>query len=83
MKKIELCKHWQAWRCDRSTFCTYAHGEWELGTPQPRIPRTPDQRQGLKIAICKFDRAGRCLRGTKCMFAHGDAELGTTQKAAC
>jgi len=45
-KKTKLCTHYeQSGQCNRGSSCTFAHGEEELGMPQPGPPGSDDAWQ--------------------------------------
>eukprot|EP00927_Polykrikos_kofoidii_P038521 TRINITY_DN3290_c0_g1_i1.p1 TRINITY_DN3290_c0_g1~~TRINITY_DN3290_c0_g1_i1.p1 ORF type:complete len:602 (-),score=88.33 TRINITY_DN3290_c0_g1_i1:104-1909(-) len=80
-EKRTLCKFWLGGHCDRGSFCSFAHGEHEIG--QPAIvslenPQTAPSVSGAaeKRTVCKFWLNGQCERGSNCGFAHGEHELG-------
>jgi len=69
--------------CLKDMACMYAHGEHEIGMPQPSLEvqrQWEKDNAGLRIKnrICSNWAAGFCQRGSEaCFFAHGDDELGT------
>jgi len=83
--KTKVCTNFSSGTCARGENCTFAHGDHELGTPQPiAAPRQPGQPQGQggfkKTKLCtNYTQQGFCPRGETCNFAHGDHELGTPQ----
>jgi len=96
--KRTICKFWQENRCQRGEFCTFAHGQQELGEPIPEeapLSANDTSTNDLSIAvtadvpntvvkrtICKFWERNICTRGEFCTFAHGEEEVGITVTTA-
>jgi hypothetical protein len=87
-KKTKLCHHFESQgACSRGEMCCFAHGQHELGTPQPTgnavhaaTPSGPTQADkelfNYKTMLCNnFTNSGSCPRGDQCSFAHGQDEL--------
>lgn len=91
--KTQLCIHFAKGYCKNGEFCTWAHGDEEIGTPQPdketiemvsKSSKTndakfvkPQQQQMQKKKLCTFFTSSFCSRGELCTYAHGEEELGT------
>jgi hypothetical protein len=65
--KLKCCHAWTTSRmCAKGRLCIFAHGEEEIGTPQPILT------EGMKIqmSVCKFFAAGFCRSGADCQYSH-------------
>lgn len=93
-KKSRLCNNFQAsGNCPRGDSCNFAHGEEQLGAPQPGPPAAQkslmyealQKAQNVpdfmlkKTKLCTFFMGGNCQRGEACAFAHGEHEIGMPQ----
>lgn len=85
-KKTKLCQYFLTGSgCSKGELCTFAHGNEEIGTPQPRVQRlaaAPEPPPGgfKKTRLCQYYAAGSgCRKGALCTFAHGEHELGLPQ----
>jgi len=87
--KTKLCVNFAAGHCPRGDTCGFAHGEEELGSPQPGVipglslpPPKEARMQGgdlPKTKLCTHFEKGYCPRGDTCGFAHGAHEIGTAR----
>ena len=71
--KKGMCKFFEEGRrnrCDRGTYCTWAHSREEIG-------QKVQDPQNLKVVLCKYYAEGHCKKTSEeCEFAHGRQELG-------
>ncbi|CAJ1367154.1 unnamed protein product [Effrenium voratum] len=79
--KRTICKFWEEGKCKNGEFCTWAHGQAELGQPIVTsnafvaLPNPLDMGPNAKKTICKFWQQGACTKGAACTFAHGRSDL--------
>jgi hypothetical protein len=72
--KLKCCHAYtNTGKCVKGSWCTFAHGEHEIGTPQPIIsdemkqqmmPLPKDQQ------ACRFFAEGFCRNGDDCQYSH-------------
>merc|ERR1712070_874625 len=69
-KKTKLCTFFESGFCPRGDICTFAHGQEQLGTPQPPMGRPPGPGgKGIPIGgykktrLCNNYEQGFCPRG--------------------
>eukprot|EP00927_Polykrikos_kofoidii_P009068 TRINITY_DN13762_c0_g1_i2.p1 TRINITY_DN13762_c0_g1~~TRINITY_DN13762_c0_g1_i2.p1 ORF type:complete len:779 (+),score=140.05 TRINITY_DN13762_c0_g1_i2:59-2338(+) len=66
VQRRTICKFWKLGVCDRGEWCTWAHGEEDIGKPAEAALR--------HLRPCKFYVEGKCTKGAACTFSHSDEE---------
>jgi hypothetical protein len=71
--KLKCCHAWTKTKfCAKGHLCTFAHGEEEIGRPQPILNEDTKVNFVPSAVPCKFFADGVCRAGDACEFSHAE-----------